>query len=441
MKPEVLNAISLVAEAYKPKLLAMANVTGVGVGYKKVKGVKTNIPAIIVFVSKKLPVNKLAPKDVIPPTIEGIPTDVVEAEFTALSQSRLQRIRPSVGGISVGRYILIDETERPIAGTLTNGMINYQTGQKVIASNNHVLADCMPYGRANVGDNIYQPSPIDGGTSNDIIATLAKWEPFKPYGNVIDGAYANPLNQDDVSLSHFDFGYMNGKPYIKPTLGMTVQKGGRTTGLTEGQVTAVNATVRVGGYRGVSVEFVGQVIIESETIVVQPGDSGSLCVEKESKNPCGVLFAGSSYGTMAVLCDFLRFSSILRIGFLPVVYGKVVDEKGEPIPSAILTIKEIGVESFTGDDGLFFIGNLGYGRKLTLSILKPGYKVYTTEIETNMDYIDLGVIKLERLPPPQPSLSTILSDATCAITFMALFTFYVAPEIISKVKEALEVQP
>ena len=83
-------------------------------------------------------------------------------------------------------------------------------------------------------------------------------------------------------------------------LGMAVQKYGRTTGLTAGAITGINATVRV-RYSSGSARFVGQIIIGPGGFSAG-GDSGSLVVIQNGKNarkPVGLLFAGSTSFTVA----------------------------------------------------------------------------------------------------------------------------------------------
>lgn len=60
------------------ELRAYPNVLNTNYGKKIVNGVQTDTDAIIVYVSKKHPEEKLDARAVIPKTIEGIPTDVVE---------------------------------------------------------------------------------------------------------------------------------------------------------------------------------------------------------------------------------------------------------------------------------------------------------------------------------------------------------------------------
>jgi hypothetical protein len=60
-------------------LLSLANVVAVGVGIRQVGGQPTDEVAIVVTVSRKVPVAELRPGQGIPYRLEGVPVDVVEA--------------------------------------------------------------------------------------------------------------------------------------------------------------------------------------------------------------------------------------------------------------------------------------------------------------------------------------------------------------------------
>ncbi|MEW6750723.1 MAG: hypothetical protein AB1505_07065 [Candidatus Latescibacterota bacterium] len=83
------------------------------------------------------------------------------------------------------------------------------------------------------------------------------------------------------------------------TLSLAVQKYGRTTSLTRGTVTGINATVNV-GYSSGTARFVGQVVVQSRRAFLKAGDSGSLLVSDPDRNPVGLLFAANQTGTYAV---------------------------------------------------------------------------------------------------------------------------------------------
>ena len=83
---------------------------------------------------------------------------------------------------------------------------------------------------------------------------------------------------------------------------MSVKKFGRTTLLTRGTVTGINATMAVGYADDWYAWFSGQIIVETTGSFVQPGDSGSLVVTDDMyANPVGLLFAGNGDGTMAIV--------------------------------------------------------------------------------------------------------------------------------------------
>jgi hypothetical protein len=63
---------------YAHSLMEKPNVVGVGIGLVKVNDEYTSEQGLIVMVTKKVPIEELAPEDVIPATIEGVRVDVQE---------------------------------------------------------------------------------------------------------------------------------------------------------------------------------------------------------------------------------------------------------------------------------------------------------------------------------------------------------------------------
>lgn len=76
--PSPLEKVKIVKRTHETMLLAKPNVVGVGVGYSIQDGRRTDNVAIIVMVSRKLPVSQLEPAELIPTEIEGVPVDVQE---------------------------------------------------------------------------------------------------------------------------------------------------------------------------------------------------------------------------------------------------------------------------------------------------------------------------------------------------------------------------
>lgn len=309
-------------EKARHELLSRANVVSVGIGYKTSKGKKTDRISVICSVEQKKPKVSLTSKDIIPETINGIPTDVIQSgQIRALGNTTKQR--PAQGGDSIGHYSIT-------AGTL--GCIVRKNGQMMILSNNHVLANSN---EAKKGDAILQPGAYDGGTSKDQIASLDEWVKIsfienglpetdcpiakgsarfmnflastlsrnsrilaynpQEITNTVDAALARPLITADVSEQVRDIGSI--RSVREAELGMVVQKQGRTTGLTKGVIEQIDVTTQVSYGTGKTAVFTDQLIVTSESgSFSQPGDSGSavLC----DNELVGLLFAGSDTVTV-----------------------------------------------------------------------------------------------------------------------------------------------
>jgi len=70
-----IDRIRMIKARHEKELLARKNVVGVGIGFKETAGKKTDQLSIIVMVERKLTAETLDVRDLIPPQIEGIPTD------------------------------------------------------------------------------------------------------------------------------------------------------------------------------------------------------------------------------------------------------------------------------------------------------------------------------------------------------------------------------
>src|SRR5881296_229773 len=294
--------------AYEADIFARANVVGIAIGNKMIRGRETDERCIVVFVEAKKPEGQLRHRDVVPKAFGSIRTDIVETgrfhalrSEQALDLERTKRIRPAPGGVSIGHVQIT-------AGTL--GVLARRNGRPVILSNNHVLAN-QNAGR--VGDPILQPGPADGGRLQDTIARLVDFVPIQfkerepgpiarflarlfgpllraagwglkrlPSGqsNLVDAAIAEPIETRLVAPDILD-------------IGMRVRKSGRTTGVTAGRITAIDAVVEV-DYGGPSAIFREQIVSD---LLSKGGDSGSLVVD-EGRHAVGLLFAGGATTTL-----------------------------------------------------------------------------------------------------------------------------------------------
>jgi hypothetical protein len=276
-------------------------INGYAVGRKRKGGQVKKDVCVTVFVNKKLNLRRLPVSNRIPKTFalpserskDGVlefTTDVQEARFSSLEH--VERQRPAPSGISIGHINIT-------AGTLGGLVRDRETGNVVILSNNHVLADSN---EAVAGDPILQPGPHDGGTNPaDQIATLTRFVAIdfsEGAENRVDGAIATPLNPADVAWNTVEIGPET--PMVRRVLGESdlgdfVRKSGRTTEHTQGFVQAMFATVSVKYDLFKKATFVDQIIVSqppAEEPFSNGGDSGSLVYDAESR-VVGLLFAGS----------------------------------------------------------------------------------------------------------------------------------------------------
>jgi hypothetical protein len=168
-------------------------------------------------------------------------------------------------------------------------------------SNNHVYA---LENRAPFGSRVLQPGLYDTRgvfSASNVIGTLDDYEPIvfsTTANNLIDAAIALMYPNSLTNTTPSD-GY--GTPRSVPvdaTVGLLVQKYGRTTRRTRGSVYATDATVLV-SYSSGTARFVNQVFVTGRGFI-KAGDSGSLLVTDPDRAPVGLLFAGNGSGSLAV---------------------------------------------------------------------------------------------------------------------------------------------
>ena len=202
-------------------------------------------------------------------------------------------MRPAQPGCSVG--FADPNGQFTMAGTF--GALVQDANGVYILSNNHVLAD---EGQLPIGSAIYQPGLLDGGDPNtDQIAQLTNFVALQPgVLNSVDCAVAAVGDPADVSNSILQIGPPQGAGAA--TMDMTVQKFGRTTGYSAGQITSIDTDVTV-QYETGKFSFGGQIIVVGldGQAFSGAGDSGSLIVERTTNLAVGLLFAGSASHTIA----------------------------------------------------------------------------------------------------------------------------------------------
>jgi hypothetical protein len=110
--------------------------------------------------------------------------------------------------------------------------------------------------------------------------------------NLVDAAVARPVEDGDLSEDILEIGKIEG--LAEGELGMAIQKSGRTTGLTTGQIEQVDVTVNVQYGPGRIARFSDQLLAGAMS---QGGDSGSAVLDDRNRL-VGLLFAGSDNSTI-----------------------------------------------------------------------------------------------------------------------------------------------
>lgn len=239
---------------------------------------------------------EMAEKADLPSQANGVPVRVDITGLIVADADPTTRARPAPLGFSIGHP---DITAGTFGARVKDG-----SGNVYALSNNHVLANTN---EANIGDSALQPGPHDGGTDpEDKVGELSDYEPIDFEGtNTMDAAIAiSSTSNLDASTPSESYGVPGTTP-TSASVGMSVQKYGRTTGHTTGDVSEVNLTVDVcyetaGPFMcKKSARFENQIGITPGDFSAG-GDSGSLIVTNDTnKNPVGLLFAGSDSRTIA----------------------------------------------------------------------------------------------------------------------------------------------
>lgn len=332
-----LNEVRQAKTLHQSALLTKSNVVGVGVGLKETHGDTTDEICVKVLVNRKLLPEALLSAELVPKEVEGIRTDVIQVGDLRALQAPTDRWRPAPGGVSIGHY-------RITAGTLGCIVRDRDTGERLILSNNHVLANSND---ASLGDAILQPGPTDGGKiSTDTIGTLLRFIPiqftttpgicdianiYARLGNMIakilgsshrvdvssinpqainkvDAALARPNLDSDVLDEIRNIGEIGG--VLDAELEMPLRKSGRTTDFTTDKVQVLDVTVNVSYGIGRTATFEEQIVTGPMS---EGGDSGSLIVHGDSLDAVGLLFAGSNQTT--VLSPIQTVLDLLNVTF------------------------------------------------------------------------------------------------------------------------------
>ena len=145
-----------------------------------------------------------------------------------------------------------------------------------------------------------QPSPVDGGILADNIGPPKRAVATKFGGvgiNLVDATIIDlsiDMTRTDIRLlGRGSFPFVTDRSEYSP--GTTVYKVGRTTDLTSGIITAIDANVLVSNSDDDEALYYSQIMIESPTLWGSAGDSGSLVLMKSQGiwKIIGLYYAGS----------------------------------------------------------------------------------------------------------------------------------------------------
>jgi hypothetical protein len=343
---------SVLNERYRDVYTRDPNIVGSAYGRRIVGGEVSDVPSIVIYVARKVPSAFLPPSRMLPRRMyvgsDWIDVDVFETG-PIYPHSFTGRDRPAPSGITIGRLL-----DSPIdAGTLGALVTDLQAkgeGNPAILSCNHVLAN---ENAGNAGDIIVQPGVLDGGTSpGDNIATLTRFVTINASGNVVDCAIATVddralvvnqmknnlmpvptkdhpavgllfaggcnrtfMNPITSVLSQLNVQFISGADAtIAPTVGMNVEKVGRTTEYTSSTILEIDASLTV-SYNFGPGAFVHQI---ATAWMSSPGDSGSVvCRGGEGGNVdnCSTGGCGSTQAAQSLLGVDLKLDAAIEKDF------------------------------------------------------------------------------------------------------------------------------
>lgn len=294
-----IKAAMIIHKRHSRELMRIPEVVGTATGLSD-----EGAPAVLVFAKKSVPPGIIAER------LEGLPVVVkITGEISPMRRSRRPRNPPpsanpntAVFPLPVPIGVSTGNVNECSAGTIA-ARVKDASGNVYALSNNHVYA---LENRAPIGSEVLQPGRVDTRCAllgNNVIGALSRFVPINFTGgpNTVDAAVA--LSSTSLlgnATPPGGYGIPDSAT-ISAALGQPVQKYGRSTSLTHGAITGLNATVTVNYGTSGNATFVNQIIVSSSRGFIQAGDSGSLLVTDDpDANPVGLLFAGNSSGTLAI---------------------------------------------------------------------------------------------------------------------------------------------
>ena len=300
-KSAQLQAAMAVQEKHTGRLLSMRGVVGTAIGLTP-----DGRTAVLVYTLDQ------GSGAAVPTVLDGYPV-IVEATgpFFAYQSNEAKGGKKPPSGGGGGKIDPTGFFTRPVpigvstgnqyecsSGTIS-ARVTDASGNIYALSNNHVYAleNDAPLGSAVVQPGLYDNNCVYN--SDNGIGTLARFIAinFNSGTNTVDAAIALTSTADLGNATPTNGYGTPSSTTVSAYVGQAVQKYGRTTSLTKGTVTGVNATVAVNYGASGTATFGNQIIISGKKPFSKAGDSGSLIVTNDSNAyPVGLLFAGTSNG-------------------------------------------------------------------------------------------------------------------------------------------------
>jgi hypothetical protein len=292
------------------------HVHGVGVGLKIKEGVTTETMALRVYVIQKV-TNKdgLQNEETIPPFVNGIPTDVIEANPALLFAETPRQIDVArdilpvhdsvIGGLSTSR-------EGGAPGTIACFCHPVGGEDPLVLSNYHI------YGPTGGGsDFLVQPSSNDDQNefATFIPGPQINFDGVSP--NTVDAAVGRLMEGIHFSQEVQTIGRITGT--ARAYASMDVRKYGSGTGLRNGTVDTILFDLACGATAlapAIGALFTNQFRIKKnpgQDKFANDGDSGALIVAQHSQDAVGLLFAKDQNGDYGVANHLQEVLDILNI--------------------------------------------------------------------------------------------------------------------------------
>ena len=314
--PQSPASVRAAARIHTDALLRLPNVFAVGVGARRVRGVVTDEPGVVMYVTRKLPPDALAQADRVPTHLEAdgdlVRTDVLEAAQPHFVDVDTATYRPVHGGCQIGTS----------GRTGTAGAVVYDRRDQsvVLLTNNHVLTGMTQPWTLPADTTVRQPA---GGAA---VGFSKRIVPIFPAPLGADYRYYATVDAGIVELDPditgaFDVLEIGRHPFVvlPPFEGLEVVRRGYRTQLRTGTVELVHLAVTIKANNGDLVRIGGDDAVFSirspeRLISAMPGDSGSLVVDAAGGAARGLVFASDSQsGGLTWACELGTVMQLLEV--------------------------------------------------------------------------------------------------------------------------------